>query len=168
LFKNGLLTFVLGCLLLVTQGCQAQTNIKCELDNDDLRSMPKALVTFTRADGSTFDVQVKAALNGQTRAAGFQRVCQETVSAEPILFVFESEIQPSFHMNNVVATLDIAFIDQDGGIDSIQRMFPYILISTNKPLYSPKGPVKAALETHLGFFKKHELDINSTLTWRLL
>lgn len=141
------------------------SNIECELDNVDLRGMSMSLVTFTRPDGSTFDVEVKTADSNSERSAGFQRVCAETVKKAPILFVFAREASPQFHMHNVVAPLDIAFIKSDGGIDSIQSMYPYILISIHKQLYSPTQPVIAALEAHPSFYLQNNIDLQSVVTW---
>jgi len=153
--------------LIVTQASYANS-VNCELDNEDLQAMTKSMVTFTRADGSTFEVVVKTADNNSERAAGFQRVCAETIAAEPILFIFESELLPQFHMHNVVASLDIAFIKKKGEIDSIQSMYPYVLILVDKPLYSPNKPVIAALETYPGFYKDNNIEQDSTVSWKPL
>jgi len=96
--------------------------------NAALRSMPLIDVTFTRKDGSTFEVESRLANNNQTRSAGFQYVCKQTIAAKPILFVFDHVRTPTFHMHNVVAAIDIAFIRPDSSIDSIQKMHPYVLI----------------------------------------
>lgn len=139
--------------------------LKCETDNADLQAMAPLMVEFVRADGSVFQLESKLADNNQTRAAGFQHVCQSTIEASPILFKFQSELIPQFHMNNVVAPLDVAFIDKNGRIESIQLMKPYSLIAIDKPLYRPSRPIVAVFEAHKGFFKKHNLDIESTVAW---
>lgn len=138
---------------------------KCELDNPSLRSMPIVDVNFTREDGSVFSSKARLADKAKTRAAGFQRVCASTIEAMPILFLFESEAKPSFHMHNVVAAIDIAFIDKRGRIDSIQAMQPYSLISIKKPLYKPNRLVLSAFEGHPGYFKKHNISFNSRFSW---
>jgi len=143
-------------------------SVGCELDNPELQAMTKSLVTFTRRDGSTFEVVVKTADDNKERAAGFQRVCAETVAAEPILFLFEKDMLPSFHMHNVVASLDIAFIKKQGVIDSIQAMYPYVLILVDKPLYSPKKPIIAALETYPGFYEENNIGLDATVSWKPL
>ena len=159
-----LLVFLISCSL---SSISFAGNIQCEKDNEALRSMAMSTVTFTRTDGTTLDVQARIADTGQKRSAGFQRVCSETIAKTPILFVFQESFIPSFHMNNVVSSLDIAFIRPDASIDSIQRMYPYILISIDKPLYSSSSPVNAALETYPGFFKENNIDLNSSLSWEL-
>ena len=143
---------------------QAQS---CELSNADLDAMPKLVVQFDYANGETLQVAAKLADNAQTRAAGFQRLCAETIAAEPILFVFKRERKPSFHMRNVVAPLDIAFIKNGGEIDSIQAMAPYILGSTRRPTYSPKRAVIAALEVQPGFYSEREIDNTVSISWHL-
>lgn len=151
-------------LALLTSSC-VHAQVACETDNARLQSMPLIDVTLTRADGSHYTMPAKLADNNANRAAGFQRVCESTIEAMPILFVFERERKPSFHMNNVVAPIDIAFIDKSGGVESIQSMNPYSLIQVKKELYSPKRPVLYALEVHKGFFEKHKISDRSNMTW---
>ena len=110
-------------------------------------------------------MRAKMASNNATRAAGFQRVCESTIESMPILFVFDRESIPSFHMNNVVAPIDIAFIDKAGQLESIQSMKPYSVVERSKKLYSPKRPVLYALEVHKGFFDKHALSLSAKMTW---
>lgn len=137
----------------------------CQFDNSDLQAMPIVDVKFKQEDGSVFISTARLANNNRTRAAGFQRVCASTIAAMPILFVFPLEAQPKFHMNNVVAPIDIAFIDKNGNIESIQAMQPYSMLSIKKPLYGPDRPVIAAFEAHPGFFKKHNISFKSRFSW---
>lgn len=137
----------------------------CELDNAALQAMPIIEVTLSRDDGSQHSVPAKLADNNMTRAAGFQRVCAATIEAMPIMFVFQREAMPSFHMNNVVAPIDIAFIDKNDRVESIQAMKPYSMLQRKKPLYSPNRPVLYAFEVHPGFFDKHEIALGDKITW---
>jgi uncharacterized membrane protein (UPF0127 family) len=111
-------------------------------------------------------VKVRVADNKRTRAAGFQKVCEKTIRKHPILFEFDSPILPAFHMHNVVAPLDIAFIDESGIIDSIQTMLPYVQGRLEKPLYSPKGNIVAALEAHKGYFAQNNIDLSTRIYWK--
>lgn len=142
--------------------------LTCQTTNEYLEAMPKGQITFNSGSGETLQFEVKIAQNNQTRAAGFQYICAETIAEEPILFLFDRVLTPSFHMNNVVAPIDIAFIDADGHIESIQSMFPYVLISNHRPLYSPDRAVVAALEVHPGFFQENGINVDDLLTWQLL
>ncbi len=160
-------TFTFLLLSLTVQWSHAK-GIDCQTDNENLRSMPLSQVTFTRHDGSIFSVQARTANNNKNRAAGFQYVCAETIATTPILFIFERPAQPSFHMNNVVAGIDIAFIRPDSTIDSIQTMKPYVLIMVDKPLYSPSSPAIAAFEAMPNFYKINNIDLNTNVTWQLL
>ena len=153
----------LGLLGVSVSACGQ--GVSCQKDNEALQAMPKISVTLTRADGSNLVIDGKLADNNQTRSAGFQRVCASTIEAAPILFAFNRAVMPNFHMNNVVAPIDIAFIDADGAIESIQSMQPYSLVAIDKPLYGPKRPIVAALEAHPGFFSKHELGLDSKVSW---
>jgi uncharacterized membrane protein (UPF0127 family) len=153
-----------GLLTLLISAC-SHAQLDCQVDNPALQAMPKIEVILTRADGSSFSMTAKLADNDSTRAAGFQRVCESTIEAMPILFVFTRERVPSFHMNNVVAPIDIAFIDKNGQLASIHAMKPYSVIQIKKPLYSPKRPVLYALEVHQGFYQKNNIAVNSKMTW---
>ena len=152
-------------LLLLAQNSVAQS---CEVTNDALQAMGKAQVIFTNTDGREQTFQVKLADNMNTRAAGFQRVCASTIAAEPILFVFDTERRPRFHMRNVVAPIDIAFINKAGAIDSILAMQPYVLGSTKRPLYAPRDKVVAALEVHPGFYDQHGIDESTSVSWQVI
>lgn len=152
-------------LLSVLASVCANAQVECETDNAALQSMPVIEVTLTRDDGSSYSMPSKLADNNVTRAAGFQRVCESTIEAMPILFVFQRESTPGFHMNNVVSPIDIAFIDKAGRLESIQAMKPYSVLEIKKPLYSPKRPVLYALEVHKGFFDKHNISLTSKMSW---
>lgn len=157
-----LVTLVLSLFLTA---CASAQNKSCQTTNAALEAMPAVQVTLTRADGSTYQVTAKLANNNFTRAAGFQNVCASTMRETPILFTFETEVVPSFHMHNVLAPIDIAFIRKNAEIDVIHAMEPYSLIALEKPLYSPNGPIVSALETHKGFYAEHNIDLSSKITW---
>ncbi len=157
---------LLSLPLLLLTACVSAQSLNCQTSNPALEAMPPVLVTITRADGSRHELTAKLADNNVTRAAGFQRVCASTMKEVSILFVFEQEVLPSFHMNNVLAPIDIAFIRSSSEIDVIHKMKPYSLVVLEKPLYSPKRPVIAALETYDGFFTDHNVDGSSTITWQ--
>jgi len=164
MFRLKLLMGFVGILLSSVSACAQPT---CEVDNEDLRAMPKIGVVFVRVDGSQLKVAGKLADNNATRAAGFQRVCEKTIESTPILFDFQQASMPRFHMNNVVAPIDIAFIDKDGKIESIHHMKPYVLGSNKKPLYGPGRPIVAAVEVHRGFFEEHGLGLDSRVVWHV-
>lgn len=155
--------FFLGLLFVSSTAC-AQN---CQTDNSALQAMPDSLLRFTQINGEVLDFVVRTASNNTTRSAGFQRVCESAIEAKPILFIFDRAITPRFHMNNVVAPIDIAFIDAQGGIESIQAMLPYVLGSLEKPLYYPARPIIAALEVHEGFYAKHNIDSTAVVSWKL-
>jgi uncharacterized membrane protein (UPF0127 family) len=168
-YKNRLLGQRLGlviCLLVLSFSGLANAELVCETSNLALESMPEAIVVIDYADGENKEFSVKLANNSSTRAAGFQRVCKSTISAKPILFVFEQAVRPSFHMNNVVAGIDIAFIDSEGKLDSIHQMSPYVLGSNNRPRYQSAGLIESALEAYPGFFAEHSVDDSVIISWR--
>ncbi|RBP49204.1 DUF192 domain-containing protein [Arenicella xantha] len=163
--KNILSVALLFSWFIVSGTAIAEVS-KCELDNAKLRAMPVIEVELIRSDDTRKIVTAKLANNNATRAAGFQRVCESTIKAMPILFVFNHAVTPQFHMHNVVAPIDIAFIDGTGAIDSLHAMTPYVLASKKRPLYGPTGPVVAAFEVHKGFYEDNNIDLQSRIVWR--
>ena len=85
-------------------------------------------------------------------AAGYQHICPQTIEGSTILFLFGRPVRSAFHMYNVHAALDIAFIGDDGSINEILRMEPYQLASRKQPVYRPRQAFVAALEARAGFF----------------
>lgn len=140
----------------------------CQLDNGALQAMPDTELSMINSSNETLLFVVRAALNNQTRAAGFQRVCASTIAEKPILFVFDRPTVPQFHMRNVVAPIDIAFIDEQGKVVNIQAMKPYVVGSIIRPLYSPGVKVVAALEVSPGFFMKNKIAVGSVVKWSLV
>ena len=149
------------------EATQEVVAVSCEMDNKALRAMRDGVVTIATPQGRRFQLAVKVADNNYTRAQGFQRVCAERIAAEPILFVFTSPVRPNFHMNNVVAPIDIAFINAQGRIDVIHKMKVYDS-SGRKQYYGPKLPVVAALEVSPSYFEENSIGSDSVITWELV
>lgn len=158
--------FLVGVLLYAVVSTNSAAK-ECELDNEAHRAMSDVKVTYTLENGKEKAITAKLADNVATRAAGFQLVCASVIAAKPILFVFPRARTPSFHMNNVVAPIDIVFIDEEGAVDSFHAMQPYSMVQLSKPLYSSKNPIIAALETRPGFFADEGIDANTVFTWQL-
>lgn len=158
-----------GFLLLLTgtvfsNTLSAQPLVKCQLTTPQLDTMQQQNVLLSQ-DGSATEhkLNVKIASNNAQRHAGFQHICEQTISKQAILFIFPVKIKPRFHMHNVHVPLDIAFINTNGKIINIQTMYPYTPLTSKKPLYGINKNIKAALEVHQGFFKEHGI----TIGWKL-
>lgn len=140
-------------LLLAGSGAAAD----CLDRTDELDSMGTAAMTLEGPGNESLSLTVRVADDPMERAGGFQHVCPDVILRTAIFFEFERPRRPSFHMHNVKAPLDIAFIDENGVIVDIQRMQPYAMGATQHPYYSPPGPVAAALETRAGYFGEHRV-----------
>ena len=127
-------------------GAEAQ-DPECPRWREAFAAMPFKMLTI-QAGGKTMAVRVKAADNSERQAGGFQCATPEEIQRNLILFDFGDEIVTQFHMRNVAAPLDIAFIKADGRIFSILRMDP----SPTK-LYGPMGTFRFALEARAGFYE---------------
>ena len=75
-----------------------------------------------------------------------------------MLFVFEEIGQKSFHMKDTRIPLDIAFIKEDGTIESIKELRPFTLL----PVYSD-GDVSSALEVNRGWFAENNINVGDKI-----
>ena len=114
---------------------------------------------FLSSSGKQVAIDFRLADTSERQRHGFQNVCSETIVKTSILFQFSSPVIPSFHMNNVVAPLDIAFIDEMGQITDIHLMETYRLLDLKKPTYSPSKPVRYAFEARAGYFAEHDIKV---------
>jgi uncharacterized protein len=132
-------------LVLLLAGAQTQ-DPECPRWREAFVSMPLKMVTV-QAGAKTLALRVKAADTPDRQAGGFQCATPEEIQRNLILFDFGHEILTQFHMRNVPAALDIAFIKADGSIFSILKMQP-----SPSDLYGPMGPFRYALEARAGFY----------------
>jgi uncharacterized membrane protein (UPF0127 family) len=121
-------------------------NPACPRWREAFAGMPLHMVSV-QAGARTLALRVKLADTDERQAGGFQCATPEEIKRHLILFDFGREIFTQFHMQNVPAPLDIAFIKDDGRIFAISRMDP-----SPTELYGPLGPFRYALEAHAGFF----------------
>ena len=142
-FSSLVVLALLGALL--TAGAEAQ-DPDCSRWRDSFAAMPLKMLTI-QAGAKALAVRVKAADSPERQAGGFQCATPEEIQRNLILFDFGDEIVTQFHMKNVPAPLDIAFIKADGRIFSILRMDP-----SPTRLYGPMGPFRYALEARAGFY----------------
>lgn len=133
----------------------------CQEYSPAMQEMQVKETVIELSAGKQIPLNYRLADTGVLRMAGFQEICPETIQREQILFVFERPLIPAFHMRNVKAALDIAFIDAEGMIVNIQTMQPYVLGSNIKPLYRPPSVILYALEAREGFFAEHGIEEGS-------
>jgi uncharacterized membrane protein (UPF0127 family) len=69
-----------------------------------------------------------------------------------MLFLYETEVERSFHMRDVSIPLSIAFVDDAGRVLRIIDMDPCLVDPC--PLYSPGVRFRAALEVNGGAFRR--------------
>jgi uncharacterized membrane protein (UPF0127 family) len=75
-----------------------------------------------------------------------------------MLFIFEEVGQRFFHMKDTKIPLDIAFVKEDGTIESIKELDPYNIL----PVAS-EGEVLYALEVNRGWFTEHNVKVGDTV-----
>lgn len=132
--------------LSVTAGASAQDG-ECRRWRAAFAAMPVRMVTV-QMGAKTVAIRVKVAETSEQTAAGFQCSTPQEIQNTRILFDFGREIYTQFHMQNVPAALDIAFVKADGKIFSILKMDP-----SPTALYGPMGDFRFALEARAGFYE---------------
>ena len=75
-----------------------------------------------------------------------------------MLFVFETTDRHSFHMRNTFIPLDIAFINEEGVIESIKELNPMSSI----PVY-PDGDVRYAVDVNRGWFAENGVEVGDII-----
>ena len=75
-----------------------------------------------------------------------------------MLFIFEEVAQQSFHMTETRIPLDIAFIREDGTIESIKQLEPF----DENPVFS-EGEVLCALEVNRGWFEDNNVEVGDQI-----
>ena len=75
-----------------------------------------------------------------------------------MLFIFEEVGQHSFHMKNTRIPLDIAFVREDGIVESIKQLTPNSVL----PVYSD-GEVLFAIEANRGWFTENNVEIGDEI-----
>ena len=75
-----------------------------------------------------------------------------------MLFIFESNDYWTFHMKNTFIPLDIAFIKEDGTIDSIEELDPM-----NPIPIGPESEIRYAVEVNRGWFAENGVVVGDRL-----
>ncbi|HEX9126195.1 MAG TPA: metal ABC transporter permease [Methylomirabilota bacterium] len=140
-----LAAITLLCLAIV--GGASADEGECKRWRAAFATMPVRMVTL-QMGAKTVAFRVKVAETSEQGAAGFQCSTPQEIQQTLILFDFGQEIYTQFHMQNVPAALDIAFVKADGNIFSILKMDP-----SPTALYGPMGNFRFALEARAGFYE---------------
>jgi uncharacterized membrane protein (UPF0127 family) len=118
-----------------------------------LLAPPTSRVDLVGADGTTARVRVEIA----DKPAEWERgLMFRTELAEDagMLFVFPSDVDYAFWMQNTPIGLSIAFIGAGGRILDLQDM-----AASSTDLHFPAAPYRYALEVNRGYFARHGLNV---------
>jgi uncharacterized membrane protein (UPF0127 family) len=120
--------------------------------------MKVCTVELITDEGTALAIDVRLADEPQLQAAGFQNIGEAVIEKNFILFIYSQEGIRQFHMRNVRAPLDIAYISGDGTIQEILLMKPDAAMPAPfLNLYKPDKPFTYALEARAGFYKEHRI-----------
>ena len=80
-----------------------------------------------------------------------------------MLFVFEEETKQGFWMKNMLISLDLIFISDEGKIVDIKHNFKPCRSVLICGIYKPTKAAKYVLEVNAGFCEKNKIGINNTV-----
>lgn len=143
------LAIALALLLLGAPAPAQPESPDCPRWRAAFSSMPVRMVVLEMGRRNVA-LRVRVADTPERQAAGFQCASPQEIQHTLILFDFHDEIHTQFHMQNVPASLDIAFAKRDGKVFAILGMDP-----SPTALYGPMGQFRYALEARRGFFESH-------------
>lgn len=144
-----LLILVSASSILVSAWLLSNFNLKV---TKAFQKMETTKIKIVNDENQVLELEVRVADEPDERAAGFQNISRSLMEKTLILFVFPGEINGLFHMRNVEASLDIAFVKADGAIIEIMRMDP-----DPGRLYGPNESFKYAIEAPAGFFEGEKI-----------
>ncbi len=154
--ERAIASVVCVLLSLVAHSVMAE----CVAATPQLEHMQHTQIRLQSTKGEWITVDARIADEPAESAAGFQHICPETIDQTFILFVYPRPYLGRFHMQNVYAPLDIAFIRGDGTLVSIQQMRAEPPGSPVKPrLYSSPEPFMYALEARANFFAENNIEV---------
>jgi len=150
-------------LLLLVSTIPDSAFSACTGETAEWRKMETGIVELLNVRQQKIKLIVKVADDPAERAAGFQYICPQQVNDNAILFIFSEPITARFHMYNVYAPLDIAFIGGDGVILDIETMRPASWeINGKSKLYGPSSAFLYALEIRSGFFSEQGITVGNS------
>ncbi len=150
ILRIALAVLLAGVLVLTGSPPAARGDPDCPRWRRAFEGMPPATLVIVTAEGRRFQTTAKLAATDEGRLAGFQCATPDEIGTTVIVFDFHREVLGEFHMQNVPAPLDIAFVKASGRIFSILRMGP-----SPSTTYGPLGAYRYAIEARVGFFKAH-------------
>jgi uncharacterized membrane protein (UPF0127 family) len=125
-----------------------------------LLAPPTSRVDLLGADGGAASLRVEVADEPAEWSRGLM-FRTELAEDAGMLFVFPSDVDYPFWMQNTPIPLSIAFIDADGRIVDIQDMAP-----ESADLHVPAAPYRYALEANQGYFARHRIAVGDrALLW---
>ncbi len=131
----------------------------CQTETAAWRHMQIGIVEWLNSRQQRIFLSTRIADDPVERAAGFQYICPQQFQDNVILFIFAAPLQARFHMRNVYAPLDIAFIDNDGKVVKIMTMRPASWEKNGQSrLYGPAVAFRYALEARVGYFKEQGIE----------
>ncbi|MDD5154934.1 MAG: DUF192 domain-containing protein [Candidatus Omnitrophica bacterium] len=109
-------------------------------------------------------LQAEIADNDEARKNGLM-FREKLAEGQAMLFVFDSEVLPSFWLKNVKFALDIIWINADKTVVDIKTNCQPCVEDCRS--YVPAAPAKYAIEVPAGFVEKNQIKAGDRLSFNL-
>ena len=158
--------YLISALALIVLQCGAvvvaDDEATCVLSTSQFANMHKQRIRLEGDTGNVLEFRTRIANESAERSAGYQHICPEVIDLTSILFMYDTEVDRSFHMFNVFGALDIGFFNAAGELVSVQTMVPQKSDDPDAKHYYSTRPFKYALEIRPGFFNENLLTVGTT------
>jgi len=123
-----------------------------------------AVVTFFPNKSTSVDITCEVALSHEERLMGLM-FREELPIDEGMLFVYEDPQYVSFWMKNVLMSLDIIFLDENGTVINVEEAGIEINVPDEKlRRYFSSSPAKWIVETNQGLCKLYDIDVGTNVS----
>jgi len=131
---------------------------KKEMKKNLMKNVPDEQHTTTTSEGY-IDLPLHVEIPKDNARFKLGLMFRESLDIDKgMLFIFEEVGQHSFHMKNTRIPLDVAFVKEDGTIESIKELNPHTLLPV-----SSDGEVLFAIEANRGWFTENNVEVGDEI-----
>jgi hypothetical protein len=124
-----------------------------------------ALITFSTSNGDRTTSDVEIADTEDERAQGLMGRT-ELAGDAGMLFVYDAPTSGSYWMKDTLIPLSIAFIGEDGTVNTIRAMTPCTTDTCRT--YAPREPYVYAMEMNAGWFERNGIEVGDPVAVEFL
>ena len=142
---------LIGCLLALTVPCRVPADTGCDSVRGVFLTTPRRTITLDGGE-TAVRLRVRVANTVARRTAALRCATVASLTEAPVLFDYDRELVATEPLSPVPASVDIAYIKDDGRVIAIIRT----RVGANA-VSPPVGAFRYVLEVPAGFFETHAI-----------